>query len=301
MERLAKTPKNIWLTSRRSVGKNSEYYEKSDTNRNQLLYWDDKNGDNPNPPQRIEQTVEYSDLTGIMDNTIGLMQSVVGVQSIGLPDEKNEITATEALLNAKSYNNNVRHFMSHLKYTFKALCDLLAQYVMVQDKITIENGPQENLERQSARQELMALTQMLADPTDKKRAVVAIATTMNDNSFVAPFLQAITQEDPALTMLKQQATQMQQGYEQQITDLKNQIQLLKAQAISLDARNKDSLRKAELDNQTKILLEEMKQNGLDGRQAREQVHDDIEQARKEQAEDNRAKLEAINKVTGGEI
>jgi hypothetical protein len=102
-------------------------------------------------------------------------------------------------------------------------------------------------------------------------------------------------------MLKQQATQMQQNYEQQITDLKNQIQLLKAQAISLDARNKDSLRKAELDNQTKILLEEMKQNGLDGRQAREQVHDDIEQARKEQAEDNRAKLEAINKVTGGEI
>ena len=301
MERLAKSPKNIWLTTRRSVGKNAEYYEKSDTNTNQLLYWDDKNGDNPNPPQRIEQTVEYSDLTGIMDNTIGLMQSVVGVQSIGLPDEKNEITATEALLNAKSYNNNVRHFMSHLKYTFKALCELLAQYVMVQDKIVIENGPQENLERQTARQELMALTQMLADPTDKKRAVVAIATTMNDNSFVSPFLQAITQEDPALTMLKQQATQMQQNYEQQIFDLKNQIQLLKAQAISLDARNKDSLRKAELDNQTKILIEEMKQNGLDGRQAREQVHDDIEQARKEQAEDNRAKIDAINKVTGGEF
>jgi hypothetical protein len=191
--------------------------------------------------------------------------------------------------------------MAHLKYSFKALCELLADYVMVQDKITIENGPQENIERRAARQELMALTNLLQDPTDKKRAVVAIATTMNDNSFVAPFLQAISQEDPALTLLKQQATQMQQGYEQQINDLKNQIQLLKAQAISLDARNKDSLRKAELDNQTKIVIEQMKQQGLDGRQAKEQVHDDIEQARKEQAEDNRAKLEAINKVTGGEL
>ena len=40
MERLAKSPKNIWLTTRRSVGKNAEYYEKSDTNTNQLLYWD---------------------------------------------------------------------------------------------------------------------------------------------------------------------------------------------------------------------------------------------------------------------
>lgn len=276
MERLAKSPKNIWLTTRRSVGKNAEYYEKSDTNTNQLLYWDDKNGENPNPPQRIEQTVEYSDLTGIMDNTIGLMQSVVGVQSIGLPDERNEITATEALLNAKSYNNNVRHFMSHLKYTFKALCELLAQYVMVQDKIVIENGPQENLERQTARQELMALTQMLADPTDKKRAVVAIATTMNDNTFVTPFLQAITQEDPALTMLKEQATQMQQNYEQQITDLKNQIQLLKAQAISLDARNKDSLRKAEMDNATKILIEQIKQQNENARQDKEIVKDSID-------------------------
>ena len=301
MERLAKSPKNIWLATRRTIGKNSNYFEQSDTNTNQLLIWDDKDGQNPNPPQRIEQTVEYSDLTGIMNNTIGLMQSVVGVQSVGLPDEKNEITATEVLLNAKTYNNNIRHFMAHLKYSFKALCELLADYVMVQDKITIENGPQENIERQAARQELMALTNLLQDPTDKKRAVVAIATTMNDNTFVAPFLQAISQEDPALTLLKQQATQMQQGYEQQINDLKNQIQLLKAQAISLDARNKDSLRKAELDNQTKIVIEQMKQQGLDGRQAKEQVHDDIEQARKEQAEDNRAKLEAINKVTGGEL
>ena len=69
----------------------------------------------------------------------------------------------------------------------------------------------------------------------------------------------------------------------------------------MDARNKDSLRKAELDSQTKIVIEQMKQQGLDGRQAKEQVHDDIEQARKEQAEDNRAKLDVINKITGGEL
>ena len=61
------------------------------------------------------------------------------------------------------------------------------------------------------------------------------------------------------------------------------------------------MRKAELDSQTKIVIETMKQQGLDGRQAKEQVHDDIEQARKEQAEDNRAKLDVINKITGGEL
>lgn len=276
MERLAKSPKNIWLTTRRSVGKNAEYYEKSDTNTNQLLYWDDKNGENPNPPQRIEQTVEYSDLTGIMDNTIGLMQSVVGVQSIGLPDEKNEITATEALLNAKSYNNNVRHFMSHLKYTFKALCELLAQYVMVQDKIVIENGPQENLERQSCRVELSSLAQLLTDPIDKKRAVMAIASTMDDNQFVKPFIEAINTPDPQVQQLQQTLQMQQQQYETTIKQLQDQILLLKTQAIASDTRNKETLKKAEMDNATRILIEQIKQQNENTRQDKEIVKDSID-------------------------
>ena len=137
---------------------------------------------------------------------------------------------------------------------------------------------------------------MLDNPVDKKRAIVAIASTMNDNEFVAPFIQAITTEDPALTQLKEQATQMQQTYEQQIADLKNQITLLKCQAIEADARNKDTLKKALLDNNTKIILEQMKQGGLDARQAKEMVKDEIDEARKEQAETERAKYEQINNM-----
>lgn len=301
MERLAKSPKNIWLGVKEAFANNLDNFQNSDKNINQVLWVNStKDGKEIPMPQRIEQTVEYGDLTGIMSNTIDLMQSVVGVQSIGLPDEKNEITATEALLNAKTYNNNIRHFMNHLKYSFKALCELIANYFNLDEKIVVENGPQENLERQSCRVELSSLAQLLTDPIDKKRAVMAIASTMDDNQFVKPFIEAINTPDPQVQQLQQTIQMQQQNYEQQIFDLKNQIQLLKAQAISLDARNKDSLRKAELDNQTKILIETMKQEGLDGRQAREQVHDDIEQARKEQAEDNRAKLDAINKVIGGE-
>ena len=299
MERLAKSPKNIWLGTRKAFANNEDNFQNSDRNINQLLFYNDKDGKNDvPPPQRIEQTVEYSDLTGIMQNSIGLMQSVVGVESIGLPDERNEITATEALLNAKTYNNNVRHFMSHLKYSFRALCELISEYFGVVDDIKIENGPAEQLERQTARAELTSLATMLDDPTDRKRAIVAIASTMNDNEFVAPFLQAITSEDPALTQLKEQATQMQQNYEQQIAELKNQITLLKCQSISLDARNKDSLRKAELDNNTKIIIEQMKQDGLDGRQAKDMVHDEIEQARADETKIREEKLKQINKMMG---
>jgi len=298
MERLAKSPKNMWLTTRDAVAGNEDYYQNSDKNINQILYYNNKKGkEDVPPPQRMEQTVQYSDLTDIMQSSIGMMQSVVGVQSIGLPDEKNELTATEALLNAKTYNNNIRHFMTHLKYSFKALCELIAEYFGVQDTIVIENGPQENLERQTARQELMALTQMLDDPSDRKRAIIAVASTMNDNVFVKPFMQAISQEDPALTQLKQQATQMQQNYETQIKQLNDQIILLKTQAIQADARNKDSLKKAEMDNYTKIILEQIKQEGLDARQAKEMVKDEIDEVRKEQAETERTKYEQIKDMT----
>lgn len=277
MERLAKSPKNIWLGTRKAFANNEENFQNSDRNINQLLFYNDKDGKEViQPPQRIEQTVEYSDLTGIMQSSIGLMQSVVGVESIGLPDERNEITATEALLNAKSYNNNIRHYMSHLKYSFKALCELIAEYFGIEEDIRVENGPAEQLERQTARAELTSLATMLDNPTDKKRAVVAIASTMNDNEFVAPFIQAITTEDPALTQLKEQATQMQQTYEQQIAELKNQITLLKCQAIEADTRNKYTLDKAQLDNATKIYIEEMKQQNENQRQDKDLIHDDID-------------------------
>ena len=276
MERLAKSPKNLWLTTRKAVANNEENFQNSDKNINQLLFYNDKDGkDTVPPPQRIEQTVEYSDLTGIMQSSIGLMQSVVGVESIGLPDERNEITATEALLNAKSYNNNVRHYMAHLKYSFRTLCELIAEYFGIEEEIKIENGPAEQLERQTARAELTSLATMLDNPVDRKRAIVAIASTMNDNEFVAPFIQSITTEDPALTQLKEQATQMQQSYEQQIADLKNQITLLKCQAIEADTRNKYTLDKAQLDNATKIYIEEMKQQNENQRQDKDLIHDDV--------------------------
>lgn len=277
MERLAKSPKGMWIAGRRQIGKNADLWDNSDMNTHQLFIYNDKDGtETLPPPTRVDARVEYDDLTGIMSSTVGMMQSVVGVESIGLPDERNEITATEALLNAKSYNNNIRHFMSHLKYSFKALVELIAQYFNLNDiQIKIENGPQENLERQTARQELMALTQMLEDPSDRKRAILAVASTMNDNAFVAPFLQAISQEDPAITQLKQQATEMQQNYEQQIKQLQDQILLLKTQAIQADARNKETLKKAELDSATKIYIEELKQQNENSRQDKELINDNV--------------------------
>ena len=88
-------------------------------------------------------------------------------------------------------------------------------------------------------------------------------------------MEAITQEDPALAQLKQQATQMQQNYEQTIAELKNQITLLKTQAIAADTRNKETMAKAQLDNATKLAIEQMKQQGENDRKAAEMVNDNM--------------------------
>ena len=85
-----------------------------------------------------------------------------------------------------------------------------------------------------------------------------------------------SRRNPQITQMKQQLTQMQQTYEQQIQELKNQNLLLKAQAISTDARNKDTLAKAEMDNATRILIEQLKQHNENARQDKEIVKDSID-------------------------
>lgn len=280
MERLAKSPKGMWIAGRRQIGKNADLWDNSDMNTHQLFIYNDKDGtETLPPPTRVDARVEYDDLTGIMSSTVGMMQSVVGVESIGLPDERNEITATEALLNAKSYNNNIRHFMSHLKYSFKALVELIAQYFNLNDiQIKIENGPQENLERQQARVELASLVSMLDDPADKKRAVIAIASTMDDNAFVKPFMDAVSTPDPQIQAMQNNISNMQQQYETQIKQLQDQILLLKTQAIQADTRNKEAMDKCILDNKVKLAIEEMKQNGENSREAMKLAHDDLKDA-----------------------
>lgn len=298
MERLAKSPKNIWLTTPQTVENWDDYYKNSDKSINQLLFYNPKTGKEVNEkPELIQQTVQYNDLTDIMGNTLGLMKSVVGVDSVGLPDEKNEITATEALLNAKTYNNNIRHYIQHLKFSFKALCKLIVEYFNRDaSAISIFNGPDENMQRQTARVTLTQLAGLLQDPGDKKRAILAIASTMNDNQFVLPFIQAVSTPDPMVVQLQQQMQQMQQQNAVQTKQLQDQIQLLKTQAIALENRNKDTMNKAILDNQTKVLIEQMKQEGLDNRQADEQMNENARDYENKVMEVQKEKIKTAGEV-----
>lgn len=301
LERLSKSPKNIFLTTKEAVENNEEYYKNSDKNINQLLEYNkyDKKGQLNDKPEVVNQNVQYDDLTNIMNGALSMAQSVVGVQTIGIPEERSEITATEALLNDKSFTNNIRHYFQHLKYAVERLGNLIKEYVGVMDNIIVESGPADNMERQMARAELAQLVPLLTEPQDRKQAVLAIASTMNDNQYVAPFIQAVSTPDPMIGQLQQQIQMLQQNFNNELGKKELQIEELKTAIVAMKERKQEAIDIAAMNNQTKVQVELLKQNATDDRTVFEEQEETKREAMKNHKDFEEKKIELINKAING--
>lgn len=301
LERLSKSPKNIFLTTKEAVENNEEYYKNSDKNINQLLEYNkyDKKGQLNDKPEVVNQNVQYDDLTNIMNGALSMAQSVVGVQTIGIPEERSEITATEALLNEKSFTNNIRHYFQHLKYAVERLGNLIKEYVGVMDNIMVESGPADNMERQMARAELAQLVPLLTEPQDRKQAVLAIASTMNDNQYVAPFLQAVSTPDPMVIQLQQQIQTLQQNFNNELGKKELQIEELKTTLVAMKERKQEAIDIAAMNNQTKVQVELLKQNATDDRTVFEEQEETKREAMKNHKDFEEKKLNILDKVVKG--
>lgn len=301
LERLSKSPKNIFLTTKEAVENNEEYYKNSDKNINQLLEYNkyDKKGQLNEKPEVVNQNVQYDDLTNIMNGALSMAQSVVGVQTIGIPEERSEITATEALLNEKSFTNNIRHYFQHLKYAVERLGNLIKEYVGVMDNIIVESGPADNMERQMARAELAQLVPLLTEPQDRKQAVLAIASTMNDNQYVAPFIQAVSTPDPMIGQLQQQIQMLQQNFNNELGKKELQIEELKTTLVAMKERKQEAIDIAAMNNQTKVQVELLKQNATDDRTVFEEQEETKREAMKNHKDFEEKKLNILDKVVKG--
>ena len=298
LERLSKSPKNIFLTTKEAVENNEEYYKNSDKNINQLLEYNkyDKKGQLNEKPEVVNQNVQYDDLTNIMNGALSMAQSVVGVQTIGIPEERSEITATEALLNEKSFTNNIRHYFQHLKYAVERLGNLIKEYVGVMDNIIVESGPADNMERQMARAELAQLVPLLTEPQDRKQAVLAIASTMNDNQYVAPFIQAVSTPDPMIGQLQQQIQMLQQNFNNELGKKELQIEELKTTLVAMKERKQEAIDIAAMNNQTKVQVELLKQNATDDRTVFEEQEETKREAMKNHKDFEEKKLNILDKA-----
>jgi hypothetical protein len=249
-ERLAKSPKNAWIGTKEALEGYEEYYKNFDKSVNPLLIYNKYDGAKKEnqPPQRQDMTIQYADLTTVLQTSLNFMQSITGISSVGIPDQKGEISATEALLNAKSYTNNIRNFFDNLKESFKSAGFVFMQLMGLDLDVRVEQGPEDQMSRQVARAELMQLAQLV--PEEKRMDLVgAITSTLDDNQFIRKFNMAIFDGvSPEIVRMQQQMQQMQQDFQQQLQqansqnqELNQQLQQAQMQIIAMENSNKTNV------------------------------------------------------------
>ena len=126
IERLSLSPKPQWRGYMESFKNYDSYYKKAGTGVNPIIpaqrLANDKKTQLP-LPEMVQPNIAFADLQGIMTGTMDMLSSITGVDSKGLADHESELTATAVLYTSQVFQNNIKHFFSHLRTSFKAIGD----------------------------------------------------------------------------------------------------------------------------------------------------------------------------------
>ena len=304
-ERLAKSPKNAWIGTKEALEGYEDYYKNFDKSVNPLLIFNkyDSAKKENQPPQRQDMTIQYADLTTVLQNSLGLMQNITGVSSIGIPDQKGEITATEALISAKSYSNNIRNFFDNLKESFKSAGFVFLQLLGLDLDVRVEQGPEDQMTRQSARAELMQLAQLV--PEEKRLDLVgAITSTLDNNQFIRKFNMALFDgTSPEIVRMQQQMQQMQAQFQEQLQqqqraneELQKQLQQAQIQIVAMENSNKSNIIIEQMRIQADLQKEAMKLQANAEGEEKDRLVEMEKEAMKQQNENARfaAKIQQEN-------
>lgn len=304
-ERLAKSPKNAWIGTKEALEGYEDYYKNFDKSVNPLLIFNkyDSAKKENQPPQRQDMTIQYADLTTVLQNSLGLMQNITGVSSVGIPDQKGEITATEALISAKSYSNNIRNFFDNLKESFKSAGFVFLQLLGLDLDVRVEQGPEDQMSRQSARAELMQLAQLV--PEEKRLDLVgAITSTLDNNQFIRKFNMALFEgTSPEIVRMQQQMQQMQAQFQEQLQqqqqaneELQKQLQQAQIQIVAMENSNKTNIVIEQMRIQADLQKEAMKLQANAEGEEKDRLVEMEKEAMKQQNENARfaAKIQQEN-------
>ena len=261
VERLALSPKPKWIAYLESFKNLDDYYKRAAYSDNPIIpaqrLANDKTTQLP-LPQRADNTIQFNDVQGIMEGTMGLLSSITGVDSKGLADVENDVTATAVNYTAKVFQNNVRHYFSHLRTSFKALGDcVMVMFGFSGVRVDVAQGPENYMEMQVARQELTALMGVV-EPNQKRALVNAILKTHPDNEILAQLyvelnsMQAPTAMEEQAMQTIQQMKQAIDGKDQQIMQLTAQLEQLKMQQENQDKSYRFDLLKAQQQHEFKM-------------------------------------------------
>ena len=249
VDRLALSPKPQWRGYMESFKNYDKYYKNAGSGINPIApaqrLANDKKTQLP-LPEPYQPRIDFADLQGIIDGTMNMMTSITGVDTKGLADSEGEITATAVMYTSQVFQNNVKHFFSHLRTSFKALGDVVMVLLgHAGQKISIAQGPEASMQNQIARAELTALMGSV-EPNQKRAIVNAILKTHPDNEILAQ-LYADLNSMPEPTEMEMQAQQLIEQMKEAIDKKDEEILSLSQQLEEMRTSDRSQVRSYEFE------------------------------------------------------
>ena len=256
--RASKVPKNTWVGGDEALQGREKYWQNSERNLNPIRIYNEWSKDHTrklDPPHREDNQIVFEDVTTLMDKSLQMTNSIVGIPAIGLESEI-EKTATEVLSNQKTFNNNVRNYIYHLKYSMQLIGLLFAEEMYKQPlygkiKVSVVAGPDDAMSKQEARVQLSTYANLITSDEDKRKLLLAECAIENDNPYINNFANSLQ------PMPSQGELQAQQMLEQANNEIKNRdAQILELQKQLNDIQLQQQLQAYSTEQQ--ILLNNQK-------------------------------------------
>ena len=291
--RASKVPKNTWVGGDEALQGREKYWQNSERNLNPIRIYNEWSKDHTrklDPPHREDNQIVFNDVSELMDKSLQMTNSIVGIPAIGL-ESQIERTATEVLANQKTFNNNVRNYIYHLKYSMQLIGLLFAEEMYKQPlygkiKVSVVAGPDDAMSKQEARVQLSAYANLITSDEDKRKLLMAECAIENDNPYINNFANSLqpqpTQGELQAQQMLQQANTEIKNRDAQILELQKQIndlqmqQQLQAYSVEQQMLLNEQKHKQEME---KLVLQERLKNENPAEQAKNQA--EIEKSKME--------------------
>lgn len=304
IERLQLSPKPLFRGYMESFKGYDSYYKKIGSGQNPIAPAQRLANDGKTQlalPEVYNPNIQFADLQNITNGTMNMLSSITGVDSKGLADNESEITATAVMYTSQVFQNNIKHFFSHLRTSFKALGDTVMVLMGHEgQKIDVAQGPEAYMQLQVARQELSSLMGVV-EPMQKGAIVNAILRTHPDNEILAQLYAELnaapqpTQNEIQLQQLVEQMKTAIDNKDAEILQLTAQVEAYQRSDKSQDKSHVYELEKMKLEHQYGIEDEILKAQLNQGADAEKEAAEAERERMRTEADARKAALDIESK------
>ena len=304
IERLQLSPKPLFRGYMESFKGYDSYYKKIGSGQNPIAPAQRLANDGKTQlalPEVYNPNIQFADLQNITNGTMNMLSSITGVDSKGLADNESEITATAVMYTSQVFQNNIKHFFSHLRTSFKALGDTVMVLMGHEgQKIDVSQGPEAYMQLQVARQELSSLMGVV-EPMQKGAIVNAILRTHPDNEILAQLYAELnaapqpTQNEIQLQQLVEQMKTAIDNKDAEILQLTAQVEAYQRSDKSQDKSHVYELEKMKLEHQYGMEDEILKAQLNQGADAEKEAAEAERERMRTEADAHKAALDIESK------